>query len=154
MSARVCLASTVLTARHGLNLKMSATVFSSQVGSPVQYFFSKMSSCLRPLSSRVLPSSGQWSKFGYRLPFPSHFLQPGVQPLENQKHDWPLLQRSVPLVQRQLYGSIVPVMGGCPWDHAATSLSIELRARGITMEPWASAPTAKRAARARSWTQI
>ena len=37
-----------------------------------------------------------------------------MQPLENQKHDCPLLQRSVPLVQRQLYGSMVPVIGCFP----------------------------------------
>ncbi len=74
------------------------------------------------------------------MPLPSHALQPGVQPLENQKHDWPALHTSVPLVHEQLYGSMVPVAGKWPPLHGGSSASTELRAHGIIIEPCASTP--------------
>ena len=54
----------------------------------------------------------------------------------NQKQDCPLLHSLVPLLQEQVYGSMVPVFGNFPWDHAGRSASTELRDGGMIMEPW------------------
>ena len=64
-----------------------------------------------------------------------HFGQPIVHPCENQKQDCPLLQVLEPFVQRQLYGSMVPVIGCLPPDHAGRSASIEFRASGMIIDP-------------------
>lgn len=59
-----------------------------------------------------------------------------VHPWLNQKHDWPLLQSLVPLVHRQLYGSMVPVLGCLPSLHSEVSASIELRVGGMISDAW------------------
>jgi hypothetical protein len=59
-----------------------------------------------------------------------------VQPCENQKQDWPLSQESVPLVHRQLYGSIQPVFGCLPADHAGSAASMALRVGGMMRDAW------------------
>ena len=59
-----------------------------------------------------------------------------VQPCENQKQDWPLSQESVPLVHRQLYGSIQPVFGCLPADHAGSVASMALRVGGMMRDAW------------------
>ena len=57
-----------------------------------------------------------------------------VQPCENQKHDWPLLQTSEPFVHLQVYGSIQPVGGYLPPSHAGKVLSIEFLLGGMMSE--------------------
>ena len=79
---------------------------------------------------------------GMRVPLPSQALHPMVQPWENQKHDCPALHSEVPLLQLQVYGSIVPVGGNLPCDQAGRSASTELRDGGMIMEPWADTVTA------------
>ena len=57
-----------------------------------------------------------------------------MQPCENQKHDWPELHSSVPFVQPQLYGSMIPVSGCCPWLHGGSSESMALRDGGMIID--------------------
>ena len=104
----------------------------------------------------LIDSPGQWSKFGRRVPLPSHFLQPIVldfghfalgaetreketeishQPCENQKVLCPLLHSLVPLVHELTFGSIVPVAGCLPWAHCGSSLSMAFLGGGMIMLP-------------------
>lgn len=81
-------------ALQGLNLVKSASLPLSAPWFTVLYFGS--------VNVGAIDSPGQWSKFGNLDPFPSQDLHPIVQPWENQKQLWPLLQISVPLVHLQL----------------------------------------------------
>ena len=90
-------------ARHGLNFQMSVRVPGLASTLVVMYFGSSAPGIFSG-SKPAARSSGQWSRFGSRVPFPSAALQPTETPCENQKHDWPAEHSSVPLPQWHVYG--------------------------------------------------
>ena len=57
----------------------------------------------------VVRSDAQWSQFPKRVPLLSQLAQPGVQPWENQKTDWPGLHSAVPFWHCTVSGSSRPV---------------------------------------------
>jgi hypothetical protein len=116
-------------------------------------------------------SSGQWSRFGMRVPLPVHFEQKIEQPCENQlrghssrgpsrdfraesrgagtgakctyKQLCPAEHSEVPLMQWHVYGSMSPVSGNLPCDHGGRSASTEFLEGGMIIEPCASVREAR-----------